>query len=183
MSIRSETIKEEKEWYEFKEGHSEDARTKLAEKYIPLVKYTVDRIASKFPEHVDKEDLIHDGIIGLLDAIDKFDYKKEIKFETYAFLRIRGAILDEAALIKSLQEDAIRGAALDVFEIEPLPIESPLRSMDNIIMVSHIGTCPEVFPKMRKAGIENVTRFLRGEKPIRIVNPSYILAQNSSPST
>jgi len=91
----------------------------------------------------------------------------------------RGAVIDEAALIKCLQEEVIAGAALDVFEVEPLPVDNPLRSMDNVIMVSHIGTCPEVFIKMRKAGIENVARFLRGEKPMRIVNPSYIITSNS----
>lgn len=91
----------------------------------------------------------------------------------------RGAVIDEAALIKCLQEEVIAGAALDVFEVEPLPVDSPLRGMDNVIMVSHIGTCPEVFIKMRKAGIENVTRFLRGENPMRIVNPSYIITSNS----
>jgi phosphoglycerate dehydrogenase-like enzyme len=87
----------------------------------------------------------------------------------------RGAVIDETALIKCLQEEVIAGAALDVFEVEPLPVDSPLRSMDNVIIVAHIGTCPEVFIKMRKAGIENVTRYLRGEKPMRIVNPSYII--------
>jgi D-3-phosphoglycerate dehydrogenase len=91
----------------------------------------------------------------------------------------RGAVIDEAALIKCLQEEVIAGAALDVFEIEPLPEDSPLRNMDNVIMVSHIGTCPEIFIKMRKAGIENVTKFLRGAKPMRIVNPSYIINSNS----
>lgn len=91
----------------------------------------------------------------------------------------RGAVTDEAALIKCLQEEVIAGAALDVFEVEPLPVDSPLRSMDNVIIVAHIGTCPEVFIKMRKAGIENVTRYLRGEKPMRIVNPSYIIKYKS----
>ena len=91
----------------------------------------------------------------------------------------RGAIIDEAALIQCLQEEVIAGAALDVFEVEPLHVDSPLRSMDNVIMVSHIGTCPEVFIKMRKAGIENVARFLKGVKPMRIVNPSYIITSKS----
>jgi D-3-phosphoglycerate dehydrogenase len=91
----------------------------------------------------------------------------------------RGAIIDEAALIQCLQEEVIAGAALDVFEVEPLHVDSPLRSMDNVIMVSHIGTCPEVFIKMRKAGIENVARFLKGVKPMRIVNPSYIIISKS----
>jgi D-3-phosphoglycerate dehydrogenase len=91
----------------------------------------------------------------------------------------RGAVIDETALIKCLQEEVIAGAALDVFEVEPLPVDSPLRSMDNVIIVAHIGTCPEVFIKMRKAGIENVTRYLRGEKPMRIVNPSYIIKYKS----
>ncbi|MCW4038422.1 MAG: hypothetical protein NWF13_06775 [Candidatus Bathyarchaeota archaeon] len=48
--------------------------------------------------------------------------------------------------------------------------------MDNVVLVPHIGTCPEASVRMREVGVENVARFLRGEQPMRIVNPSYIIA-------
>jgi phosphoglycerate dehydrogenase-like enzyme len=88
----------------------------------------------------------------------------------------RGAVIDEAALIQCLQEGVLAGAGLDVFEVEPLSADSPLRLMENVVVVPHIGTCPEASVRMRAVGVENVARFLRGEKPMRIVNPAYIVA-------
>lgn len=64
-------------------------------KYAPLVKNIVERIALRLPSHIDKEDLINVGIIGLMSALERFDESKKIRFETYARFRIRGAILDE----------------------------------------------------------------------------------------
>jgi len=64
-------------------------------KYVPLVKNIVGRIILRLPSHVDKEDLINVGIIGLMSALERFDEAKNVKFETYARFRIRGAILDE----------------------------------------------------------------------------------------
>ncbi len=64
-------------------------------KYVPLVKNVVGRIVLRLPSHVDKEDLINVGIIGLMSALERFDEAKNVKFETYARFRIRGAILDE----------------------------------------------------------------------------------------
>lgn len=70
-------------------------REDLILKYAPLVKYIVDRMAIRFPPNISKEELISAGIIGLLDALDKFDSEMGIKFQTYAEHRIKGAILDE----------------------------------------------------------------------------------------
>ncbi len=64
-------------------------------KYAPVVKYIVDRMAMRFPPNISKDELISAGILGLLDALDKFDPEMGIKFQTYAEHRIRGAILDE----------------------------------------------------------------------------------------
>jgi RNA polymerase sigma factor for flagellar operon FliA len=63
--------------------------------YAPLVKYVAGRMASGLPAHVDEADLISYGLIGLISAIERFDLAREIKFETYAIPRIRGAIIDE----------------------------------------------------------------------------------------
>jgi RNA polymerase sigma factor FliA len=87
-------IKEQEDWVFFKESGDEEARSRLAERYLSLVKYSIDRIAYKLPDFIDREDLISEGILGLLDALDKFDPSKAIKFETYAVVRIRGAVLD-----------------------------------------------------------------------------------------
>ncbi len=63
--------------------------------YSPLVKYVAGRMASGLPTHVEEADLISYGLIGLISAIERFDLEREIKFETYAIPRIRGAIIDE----------------------------------------------------------------------------------------
>lgn len=90
----AEALKYEQEWQLFKDTGSEEARSRLAENYLPLVKYVIDRIAYKLPEFIDREDLISEGILGLIDAIDKFDPSRMNKFETYAIVRIRGSVLD-----------------------------------------------------------------------------------------
>ncbi len=67
----------------------------VLDQYAPLVKYVVSRIAAGLPRNVDQEDLFSAGVLGLLDALEKYDHKKGTKFETYAVWRIRGAVLDE----------------------------------------------------------------------------------------
>ena len=63
--------------------------------YSPLVKYVAGRMSSGLPSHVEEADLISYGLGGLISAIERFDLAREIKFETYAIPRIRGAIIDE----------------------------------------------------------------------------------------
>ncbi|MBI4912382.1 MAG: FliA/WhiG family RNA polymerase sigma factor [Acidobacteria bacterium] len=69
-------------------------REGLVREYVPLVKFVAHRIANRLPSHVELDDLIHSGILGLMDAIEKFEPARGIKFKTYAELRIKGAILD-----------------------------------------------------------------------------------------
>ena len=69
-------------------------REAMSLEHVPLIKYIVNRIAARLPSHVDREDLLQAGIIGLMDAIEKFEPQRGIKFKTYAELRIRGAVLD-----------------------------------------------------------------------------------------
>ncbi len=64
-------------------------------RHLPLVHTIVDRIASTLPPNLDREDLFHAGVIGLIDAIDRFDCRRDTAFSTYAVLRIRGAIIDD----------------------------------------------------------------------------------------
>ncbi|HOJ14162.1 MAG TPA: FliA/WhiG family RNA polymerase sigma factor [Deltaproteobacteria bacterium] len=70
-------------------------RSRIINEFAPLIKYIASRIAIRLPPHIDLNDLINAGVIGLIDAIEKFDSSKQIKFKTYAEFRIRGAILDE----------------------------------------------------------------------------------------
>src|SRR5688500_12338915 len=70
-------------------------RNVLVERYLPLVRYVAERLATTLPSFVEVDDLASMGIFGLLDAIDRFDPELGVKFKTYAMNRIRGSILDE----------------------------------------------------------------------------------------
>jgi len=85
----------DKLWKNYKETKDEELRKILVEHYLKLVKYIAGRVAINLPMHIDKNDLILVGVIGLIDAIEKFDINSGVKFETYASLRIRGSIIDE----------------------------------------------------------------------------------------
>ena len=82
-------------WDEYSRTKSQDLREKIILEYAPLVKVVAGRLSMYLGYNVEYEDLVSYGIFGLIDAIDKYDAKKEVKFETYASLRIRGAILDQ----------------------------------------------------------------------------------------
>lgn len=80
---------------EYAKVKSPELREKIILEYAPLVKLVAGRLSMYLGYNVEYEDLVSYGIFGLIDAIDKFDCFKEVKFETYASLRIRGAILDQ----------------------------------------------------------------------------------------
>jgi len=82
-------------WRRYKGAGEERARERLVVAYSPLVKYVAGRVLSGLPSHVEEADLISYGLGGLISAIERFDTSREIKFETYAITRIRGAIIDE----------------------------------------------------------------------------------------
>lgn len=82
-------------WEEYAKAKSPEVREKLILEYAPLVKLVAGRLSMYLGYNVEYDDLVGYGIFGLIDAIDKFDSMKAVKFETYASLRIRGAILDQ----------------------------------------------------------------------------------------
>ena len=85
----------QKLWLDYSKNPSSELREKLILEYAPLVKLVAGRLSMYLGYNVEYDDLVSYGIFGLIDAIDKFDVSKEIKFETYASLRIRGSILDQ----------------------------------------------------------------------------------------
>jgi RNA polymerase sigma factor FliA len=82
-------------WEKFKETGDAGVRERLILHYSPLVKYVAGRVGVGLPPNIEQADLVSYGIFGLIDAIEKFDLERAIKFETYAIARIRGAIIDE----------------------------------------------------------------------------------------
>lgn len=99
MSVTPEVIKIEtkdidKLWAAYQIEKPADIREQIVNHYLPLVKMVAGRIAMGLPQFVERDDLISNGYFGLLEAIDRFDPRRGFKFETYAVVRIRGAILD-----------------------------------------------------------------------------------------
>ena len=89
------TVDKEKLWQEYIKKPTPELREQLIIEYAQLVKLVAGRLSMYLGHNVEYEDLVSYGIFGLIDAIDKFDAEKNVKFETYASLRIRGAILDQ----------------------------------------------------------------------------------------
>ena len=86
-------------WDEYKRSGDRSIRDQLIVLYSPLVKYVAARVGTGLPQHVDGSDLVSYGIIGLIDAIDRYEPTRKVKFETYAIPRIKGAIIDELRAI------------------------------------------------------------------------------------
>lgn len=82
-------------WADYKTMRTRESRDRLIVHYSPLVKYVAGRVAVGLPQNIDQTDLVSYGVFGLIDAIEKFDTSRNIKFETYAIARIKGAIIDE----------------------------------------------------------------------------------------
>jgi RNA polymerase sigma factor FliA len=82
-------------WREYRETGDRALRDRLILTYAPLVKFVAGRLGASLPAHVDEQDLASYGLLGLIGAIERFDPDRQIKFETYAISRIKGAIIDE----------------------------------------------------------------------------------------
>ena len=87
-------VDKQKLWETYRKSPTPEMREQIILEYAPLVKVVAGRLSMYLGYNVEYEDLVSYGIFGLIDAIDKFDMQKDVKFETYASLRIRGAILD-----------------------------------------------------------------------------------------
>lgn len=81
-------------WLSYRETRSVVLRNRLVMQYAPLVKYVAGRVRSGLPQTVDTNDLISEGVFGLIDAIEKFDLNRGLEFQTYAVPRIKGAMID-----------------------------------------------------------------------------------------
>ena len=82
-------------WREYRRTKDQAVRDRLIVTYAPLVKYVAGRLGSGLPAHVDEGDLVSYGLLGLIGAIERYEPDRDIKFETYAMARIKGAIIDE----------------------------------------------------------------------------------------
>jgi RNA polymerase sigma factor for flagellar operon FliA len=82
-------------WLQYRKSSDQGLRDRLILTYAPLVKYVAGRLGSGLPAHVDEGDLVSYGLLGLIGAIERYEPDRDVKFETYAIARIKGAIIDE----------------------------------------------------------------------------------------
>src|SRR5450756_1437077 len=122
-------------WSRFKDERDPVAREELILNYSPLVKYVAGRLSANLPQTVDNADLISYGIFGLIDAIEKFDTERGIKFETYAIARIKGAIIDELRAMDWVPR-SVRSRARDI-ERAYITLETKLRRTPKDAEVAH----------------------------------------------
>jgi RNA polymerase sigma factor for flagellar operon FliA len=100
-------------WLEYRRTKDQAIRDRLILTYAPLVKYVAGRLGSGLPAHVDDGDLVSYGLLGLIGAIERFDPERDIKFETYAISRIKGAIIDELRALDWVPR-SVRARARDI---------------------------------------------------------------------
>jgi RNA polymerase sigma factor FliA len=100
-------------WREYAKSKDQAARDRLILTYAPLVKYVAGRLGSGLPAHVDENDLVSYGLLGLIGAIERFDPARDIKFETYAIARIKGSIIDELRAMDWVPR-SVRSRARDI---------------------------------------------------------------------
>jgi RNA polymerase sigma factor for flagellar operon FliA len=113
MEAQVKSVELRELWRRCKVDEDDRARERLVVAYSPLVKYVAGRMASGLPSHVEESDLISYGLMGLIGAIERFEPEREIKFETYAVSRIKGAIIDELRSLDWVPR-SVRSKARDV---------------------------------------------------------------------
>ena len=100
-------------WLKYRKTNDPALRDRLILTYAPLVKYVAGRLGSGLPAHVDEGDLVSYGLLGLIGAIERYDPDRDIKFETYAIARIKGAIIDELRAMDWVPR-SVRSRARDI---------------------------------------------------------------------
>ncbi|MFA9558060.1 FliA/WhiG family RNA polymerase sigma factor [Evansella sp. AB-rgal1] len=144
-----------KDWEQWMGSRDQMSCDNLMKAYLPLVEYHVQRIGANLPKNVVMEDLRSNGMLGLYDALEKFDHKRELKFDTYASFRIRGAIIDglrqEDWLPRTVREKTKRiEKAVEVLE------QQHGRYVTSLEVADHLGIKEtEVLQSMNESFIAN----------------------------
>lgn len=158
-------------WRLFKSEGDPSARDQLILNYSPLVKYVAGRVSSSLPQNIDTADLISYGLFGLIDALDKFDMERGIKFETYAIARIKGAIIDELRAMDWVPR-SVRARAKEI-EHAYVALEGTLRRPPSDAEVArHMGISSrdlaDIFSKLSYSSVMSFEElWLGGEKDDR----------------
>jgi len=135
-------------WARFHETRAREVRAELTAAYLPLVRYVVVRMMPQIPRHVDRESLTHYGVFGLVDAIDRFEPRRGVQFETFACPRIRGAILD-ATRSDDWTPRSVRARARALAAASARLATQLKRSPTVDELVAEMGMSPQAFERLR----------------------------------
>jgi RNA polymerase sigma factor for flagellar operon FliA len=129
----------EQVWAEFRATGEAGLRNRLVLQYAPLVKYVAGRLRTRMPDSVDPDDLVSDGVLGLMDAIERFEPARGLSFQTFAVPRIRGAIID----------------GMRSMDFVPRSVRDKLRTIQRaqVTLEERIGRVPEDHEVAREVGI------------------------------
>jgi RNA polymerase sigma factor for flagellar operon FliA len=156
-------------WADYKAKRGRAARDRLIVHYSPLVKYVAGRVSVGLPQSIDQSDLVSYGIFGLIDAIEKFDPDRNVKFETYGITRIKGAIIDELRAIDWVPR-SVRAKARSVERAYAKLEASLLRTPSDAEVASELGMTEEeldqIFSQVSFVGLVPLDDMLssRGER-------------------
>jgi RNA polymerase sigma factor FliA len=134
-------------WEQWKEHGNPEAKKRLIENYLHIVDYVSSRLAVGLPKNVSKDDLASNGVMGLIDAIEKFDYKRGLQFQTYASWRVRGAILDSLRQSDWVPR-SVREKAKKIEDAYQQLEQQYLRSVSDEEMSKHLNISEQEFQTM-----------------------------------
>jgi RNA polymerase sigma factor for flagellar operon FliA len=126
-------------WREYRATRESQLRERLVLQYAPLVKYVAGRLRARMPDSVEQDDLVSDGVLGLIDAIDRFEPSRGLSFQTFAVPRIRGAIID----------------GMRSMDFVPRSVRDKLRTVHRaqVALEERLGRTPEDTEVAREVGI------------------------------
>ncbi len=126
-------------WAEYRASGEAGLRNRLVLQYAPLVKYVAGRLRTRMPDSVDPDDLVSDGVLGLMDAIERFEPARGLSFQTFAVPRIRGAIID----------------GMRSMDFVPRSVRDKLRAVQRaqVLLEERLGRVPEDTEVAREVGI------------------------------
>ena len=151
--------------YHNRSGRNIQNDDQLAAKYV-----TIDKLAEQ-SDFLSLHCSLNDDSYHLIDS----SKIRQMKHTAFLINTARGSIINEKHLIQALMNQSIAGAGLDVFENEPLPPNSPLLKMKNVVLLPHIGSATFVTrTKMAEISANNLLNVLNGKKPIYIANPQVL---------
>lgn len=174
-------------WKKYQETRSGEVREQIIIEYAPLVKIVAGKLSMYLGYNVEFDDLVGYGIFGLIDAIDKFDCTKDVKFETYASLRIRGAILDQIrkmdwiprtlrqkqkkieAAIQTIETETNRTAQNDEIAKELGISEEELLNWQGQMKITNVISLDEYVEQGSEPSIHGGTGMTRFEQPETVV--------------